>query len=317
MLGPVSGDRSCATDKMADRKLHADEIDIDSTVVRRLLTAQFPAWATLAIEPVRSAGTDNAIFRIGDDMAARLPRHQAAAAQVDKEQEWLPRLAPHLPFAVPAPLANGAAGQGYPWRWSICRWLSGASALEAAADPLRLAADLAAFVAALHRIDCGGGPAPGAHNFGRGVPLADRDAATRKAISSLHGLIDVHAADTAWEADRDSPTHSDAPVWIHGDLAAGNLIVAEGRLGGVIDFGGLAVGDPACDLIPAWNLFSGDARATYRAALASDDAAWARGRGWALSIALIQLPYYHDTSAVIAANARRVIDAVLADHAHA
>jgi len=301
---------------MTGRKLHADEIDISEALVRRLLAAQFPAWATLRVEPVVSDGTDNAMFRLGRDMAVRLPRYPAAAKQVEKEQTWLPRLAPHLPLPIPVAIANGspAPANGYPWQWSVCRWLDGEQPISTQSDVAQIAVDLAEFVAALHKIDPADGPPPGAHNTGRGEPLARRDLATRDAIAALHGTIDVDAVTAAWEADLNAPVRHRQPVWIHGDLSAGNLLVANGRLSGVIDFGCLGVGDPACDLIVAWNLFSEDARRTYRAALMVDDATWARGRGWALSVALIQLPYYRDTNPVIAANAVRTIETVLADH---
>jgi aminoglycoside phosphotransferase (APT) family kinase protein len=304
---------------MTARKMHADEVNTDPALVRRLLAAQFPHWAKLAIEPVLSSGTDNAIYRLGEDMAVRLPRIQrAAGGRVDKEHRWLPRLAPHLPIAIPVPLAMGMPGEGYPWHWSICRWLAGENAtLERIADPRQAATDLARFIVTLQRIDPTGGPPPGAHNFGRGVPLAMRDAATRTAIASLKGAIDTEAVTKAWEAALEAPVSDRPPVWIHGDLLPGNLLVKEGRLSGVIDFGGLGVGDPACDLMAAWTLFSGESRDVFRTALSVDDASWARGRGWALSWALIFIPYYLDTNPTGVSMARHTIAEVLADHASA
>src|SRR4051812_7489048 len=181
-------------------KMHADEVDTDISLVRRLLTAQFPQWSDLPIAPVVSSGTDNAMYRLGDDLAVRLPRTEGVVRQVDKEHRWLPRLAPHLPLAIPVPLAKGAPGEGYPWAWSVCRWLVGENAtIERLADPRQAASELAQFVAALQRIDPAGGPAPGPHNFGRGEPLTRRDTATRTAIVALHGMIDTDAATAAWE----------------------------------------------------------------------------------------------------------------------
>jgi aminoglycoside phosphotransferase (APT) family kinase protein len=298
------------------RKMHADEVDTDVALVRRLLTAQFPQWADLPITPVPSVGTDNAIYRLGNDMAVRLPRiHRAAGGRVHKEHQWLPRLAPLLPLAIPVPLAKGMPGEDYPWNWSVCRWLPGETATIGHIADLRAAATaLAQFVAALQRIDPAGGPAPGAHNFFRGVPLAMRDAATRTAIASLKGMIDIDAVTAAWDAALEAPAWHRPPVWIHGDLLPGNLLVKGGRLSGVIDFGGLGVGDPACDLMAAWTLFSGESRNAFRAALAVDDASWARGRGWALSWAVIFIPYYLDTNPEGVAIARRAIDEVLTDH---
>lgn len=298
--------------------MHADEVDTDTSLVGRLLAAQFPQWANLPIEPVTSIGTDNAIYRLGDDLAVRLPRTQRVTIQLDKEHLWLPRLAPHLPLAIPVPLAKGIPGEGYPWHWSVCRWLTGENAaIERVADLCHAAIALAQFVAALQRIDPTGGPRPGAHNFGRGVPLAERDAGTRAAIASLKGMFDTDAVTAAWQAALETPRWEKHPVWIHGDLLPGNLLVERGRLSAVIDFGGLGVGDPACDLMPAWIIFSGESRDAFRAALSVDDATWARGRGWALSWGLIFIPYYLESNPGGVAIARHAIEEVLADHAHA
>jgi aminoglycoside phosphotransferase (APT) family kinase protein len=296
-------------------KMHADEIDTDITLVRRLLAAQFPQWADLPIRPVRFAGTDNAIYWLGEDMAVRLPRIQRVVAQVDKEQEWLPRLAPLLPLAIPVPLAKGTPVEGYPWNWSVYRWLEGENAtIERLADPHQAATALAQFVAALQQIDPVGGPPPGPHNFFRGEPLARRDGSTRAAIASLQDMLDVAAVTAAWEVALQAPAWHGLPVWIHGDLQSGNLLAVQGRLSAVIDFGGLGVGDPAGDLIVAWNLFSADTRDIFRTTLQVDDATWARGRGWALSVGLIALPYYKHTNPVLADIARHTISEVLADH---
>lgn len=294
--------------------MHDDEVSTSVDLVAQLLADQFPQWADLPITPVQSSGTDNAIYRLGLDMLVRLPLRPSAAGQVEKEQLWLPRLAPHLPCPISRPLGLGAPSQDYPWAWSVCAWLQGDNP-TADDDASGWSEDLARFVIALHATDPTGGPPPGRHNFGRGVPLARRDDYTRDAIAKCHGLIDTEAATTAWAADLAAPAWTEVPVWIHGDLCPGNLLVADGRLAAVIDFGGLALGDPACDLIVAWNLLSGPARETFRAALGVDDATWARGRGWALSVALLQLPYYLHTNPVLAANSRLTIAAVLADHA--
>ncbi|MBI5283530.1 MAG: aminoglycoside phosphotransferase family protein [Chloroflexi bacterium] len=295
--------------------MHADEVHTDVPLVRRLLAAQFPQWADLPIERVASAGTDNAIYRLGGDMAVRLPRIAGATGQIEKERLWLPKLAPHLPLAIPVPLAVGDPGEGYPWQWCISPWLDGD---DATAEHLRdlgeAAVDLAAFIAALQRIDTTGGPAPGRHNFFRGVPLAMRDTYTRDAISRLDGIVDTGAVTAAWEAALQAPAWDRPPVWVHGDLLPGNLLAARGRLSGVIDFGGLGVGDPAVELIVAWTLFSGESRDAFRAALSADDATWARGRGWALSTAVVALPYYLNTNPAIVARSRHQIEEVLAEH---
>lgn len=295
---------------MADRKMHADELHTDVGLVRRLLAAQFPEWAALSIEPVPSSGTDNALYRLGNDMVVRLPRIHWAVAGLDKEVEWLPRLAPLLPVNVPVPLGKGEPAEGYPWHWGVYRWLEGENpTVDRIADPDSLARELAQFVDTLHRIDLTGGP-----SATRGVPLAMRDDPTRTAIAALQGTIDTDATTAAWDVALRTPAWSCPPVWVHGDLAPGNLLLQGGRLTAVIDFAGLGLGDPACDLIVAWNLLPADARRLFRDELGVDDATWDRGRGWALSVALIQLPYYRDTNPALAANARHVIREVLADY---
>jgi aminoglycoside phosphotransferase (APT) family kinase protein len=308
--------RAMKQGRVTARKMHHDEVDTDVSLVRRLLVAQFPDWAELPIKPVDSVGTDNAIYRIGDDMAVRLPRvERAAGGRVDKEHKWLPKLAPHLPLAIPVPLAKGIPGEGYPWNWLVCRWLEGETATaERIADLRQAATALAQFIIALQRIDPAGGPTPGRHNFGRGLPLATRDVDTRKAIASLCGMLDTEAVTSAWDSALSAPAWGHPPVWIHGDLLPGNLLVHRGRLSAVIDFGGLAVGDPACDLMVAWTFLSGESRDAFREALSVDDATWERGRGWALSWALIFIPYYLKTNPVGVSVARRTIDEVLADH---
>lgn len=299
-------------------KMHVDEVDIDAALVRRLLAAQFPRWADLPIVPFKSSGTDNAIYRLGDDMAVRLPRIKGATGQVDKEYRWLPRLAPHLPLAIPTPLAKGTPGEGYPWQWSVYRWLEGENATsERIDDPALAASDLAQFIADLERIDTTDAPSPGQHNSFRGVPLAMRDAETRAAIASLHGMINADAATAAWEAALQAPAWDRPPVWIHGDLIPLNLLVEWGRISAIIDFGCLGVGDPACDLQVARNFLTAGTREAFREVLPVDDATWARGRGWALSVGLIALPYYQNTNPVLAGIARRAIAEVLADHRRA
>ncbi len=294
---------------MSTGKMHDGEVETDAALVGRLLAAQFPQWAGLPIAPLHSAGTDNAIYRLGDDMAVRLPRIESATGQVEKERRWLPLLAPRLPLPIPVPLATGTPGAGYPWQWAIYQWIEGENATIARiADLGQAARDLARFIAALQRIDPVGGPPSS-----RGDPLATRDEDTRDAIASLAGLLDTDAATAAWEAALQAPIWDGPPVWTHGDLQPLNLLVKGGRLSAIIDFGILGVGDPACDLIVAWSLLSAEARAVLRTALPVDDATWARGRGWALSVGLIALPYYQHTNPALADISRRAIAEVLAD----
>ncbi|MFF0414365.1 aminoglycoside phosphotransferase family protein [Kitasatospora sp. NPDC004745] len=291
--------------------MHADEWDIDEALVRALLAERFPQWAGLPVERVDSAGTNNAMYRLGADMVVRLPRIPAAAEDIAKEHAWLPRLAPALPVPVPAPLGVGGPVAGYPWPWSVFRWLDGANPVAGRAEePALLAGDLAGFVGALHRVDPAGGPAAY-----RSEPLAERDGQTRAAIAGLHGIVDTRAATDAWEAALEAPGPSGPPVWIHADLQPGNLLVSGGRLSAVIDFGCAGLGDGAVDLIPAWYVLPAAVRGDFRAAVGADDAAWARGRGWALSIAVAELDYYRETNPVMADIARYVIAQVLAEHA--
>jgi aminoglycoside phosphotransferase (APT) family kinase protein len=273
----------------------------DAELVRRLIGAQFPQWAELPVRPVAASGWDNRSFRLGETMLARLPSAERYAPQVEKEQRWLPILAPQLPLPVPAPLAVGAPGEGYPWGWSVLRWIEGDTAAAAAppADLTGFARDLADFLAALHRVDAGAGPPAGPHSFWRGGLLATYDAETRAAIATLGDRIDGAAATAMWEAALAAPWTS-PPVWVHGDVAPGNLLVREGRLAAVIDFGCCAVGDPACDLVIAWTFLDAPARAAFRAALQLDAACWTRAKGWALWKALIVLARgegHHDDAA--------------------
>lgn len=289
--------------------MHANETRIGGSLVRRLLAEQFPRWARLPLRRVRSAGTVNALYRLGDDMAVRLPRVADGADDAVKEHTWLPRLAPLLPFPVPEILGLGTPAADYPWHWSVLRWLDGDTpqpgALTGAPE---LAADLGAFVTALRGIDLPGGP--GAY---RGIPLAAVDAETRSAIGELSGHIDTGAATAAWEEALAAPAWTGPARWLHADLMPMNLLVRGGRLTAVIDFGTFGTGDPACDFIPAWNLLPAEVRPAFRDAAGADDSGWARARGWALSMALTQLPYYRVTNPAIAGNAEHVIREVLAE----
>src|SRR5262245_29848492 len=286
-------------------------------VVGRLLAAQFPDWSGLPREPVPSSGTDNALYRLGPEMVVRLPRDGRAATALVKERFWLPQLAPHVPLAVPLPLADGKPGEGYPFAWSVCRWLSGVDATrERFADERDLADGLARFLTALQRVDAAGGPGPGEHNVFRGEPLARRDAATRSAFAALRGSIDVDAVTSAWEAALRAPAWGGAPVWVHGDLDRRNLLLEHGQLTAVLDWGCTGVGDPACDVALAWTVLSHETRNAFRGALSIDDATWARARGWALSHAVGALSTFTaDTNPTLLVEGRLWLDEVLGDPA--
>jgi aminoglycoside phosphotransferase (APT) family kinase protein len=234
--------------------------------------------------------------------------------RVEKEQHWLPRLAPLLPLPIPVPMAMGEPAEGYPWHWSIYRWLDGEVAtIERIADLRQFATALANFLVALQRADAAGGPPPGQHNFFRGGPLTVYDGETRQALDALDGKIDTDAATAVWDAALAATWHGSS-VWFHGDISYGNLLVENGRLSAVIDFGTSGVGDPSCDLAIAWTLFEGESRDSFRTALPVDDATWARGRGWTLWKALIVFAGLAGANPLEAEKSRRVIDEVLADH---
>lgn len=290
--------------------MHDNELHFDTSLMHKLLRGQFPHWAELPLEPVRSAGTENALYRLGDDMAVRLPRIHWAAGNGDKDFEWLPRLAPLLPVAIPVPLAKGRPAGGYPWDWGVYPWLGGENpTVDRIVDPASLANDVVTLIQAFRRIELPDGP-----RTRRGAPLAGQDESARAALMALDGMIDTDAAAAAWADALEAPDWPGPPTWLHGDLLPGNLLLEAGRLTGVIDWSLLGIGDPACDLIIAWALLPAEERNVVRVELEVDDATWTRGRGWALSIALIALPYYKDTNPVFAAVARHLIREILADH---
>ena len=268
--------------------------DITIALVAELIATQFPQWQALPIKPVKESGWDNRTFHLGDRMSVRLPSASEYAAQVEKEHRWLPFLRSRLPQPIPDPLGLGTPGAGFPWSWSIYRWLAGASARASRiGDFTRFALDLADFLGALRRIDAREGPVAGAHNFHRGGALAIYDAQTRDAMARLASEIDVSAVNGIWNAAL-ATSWQGPGVWVHGDIAAGNLLVSEGRLCAVIDFGCLGVGDPSCDLVIAWTFLDSVGRKAFRDALALDSATWDRARGWAIWKALITLAKYRN-----------------------
>jgi aminoglycoside phosphotransferase (APT) family kinase protein len=256
-----------------------DRSAITPALASRLVATQFPQWADLPIRTVELNGHDNITFRLGDNMSIRLPSGENYVPQVAKEHQWLPELARHLPLPIPEPLAQGGPGCGYPRPWSVYRWLDGEPAATAHVTDLgQFAADLADFLTTLYQIDTRGGPAAGYDTCFFGVPLAHWDSQTKESIAVLDGEIDTELVIEVWEAALAATWHGPA-VWFHGDISPGNLLVSQGRLSAVIDFGVSGVGDPACDTAIAWTFFSGQSRKIYKNRLSADDATWTRGRG--------------------------------------
>lgn len=295
--------------------IHADGIDVPIELVRGLLDEQFPQWAALSLTPVREFGTDHVLYRLGDDLVARMPIIGWAADQAISDARWLPRLVDHVPVTLPVPVATGEPSSTYPFHWSVAPWLPGATPTAANADPIVLAEELAGFVAALHAVDASGGSAKS--GTARGTPIRRWDRAVRDAIAEAGNRLDGRAALRAWEHCLDAPDHEGDPVWIHGDLLAGNMLVDDGHLSAVIDFGALGVGDPAPDLQPYWCTLPVDAGGAFRAVIDErcgyDEATWRRGRGWALGPALTGIPYYWDTVPAFAQRGLRSLERVLAD----
>jgi aminoglycoside phosphotransferase (APT) family kinase protein len=298
----------------------AEEVGADGRSVRpglvsRLLASQFPDWADLPLRRLLPAGSDNVIYRLGDNMSVRLPRGEWAAGQAAKEHYWLPRLAARLPLPIPVLLGAGKPAFGYGWDWSVWRWLPGDTAtVKGLADPRRTARELAKFLTALQHALPVESDAPNPHDEVTGVSLAKRDRATRTAIAAVQDIFDAPAMTAVWDAALRAPAWDRAPVWFHGDLHLGNLLVSGGHLSAVIDFAGLGAGDPACDLVIGWNLFSPETRPVFRAALQVDDATWTRAQGWALTTGLNAYTSYAATNPLVAANTHRQISQVLIDH---
>jgi aminoglycoside phosphotransferase (APT) family kinase protein len=263
--------------------MHDDELEIDERLVRRLLAEQFPEWAELSLTRVEPEGTVNAIFRLGEDLSVRLARRDGPTEPGGKEVEWLPKLAPVLPLEIPVPVAQGHPSDDYPWYWDVYTWVAGKTAPLDAIDAIRAARDLAALIAALQGVDPAGAPP------GRGIPLGERDKEIRYWLARFDG---ADAVTVEWERALAAPPWDGPPVWHHGDLDVRNWLVRDGRISGVIDWGCMGVGDPACDVMVAWKLHSSTARDAFRQALPTDDATWERARGWVLSQAVAALAYY-------------------------
>ncbi len=293
-------------------KLHNDEVDIDTDLVRRLVAEQFPPLRDLPVSEFESTGTVNAIYRLGDEFSVRLPRVQRWASGVEQECKWLPLLAPSLTLQVPEPIAKALPTGYYPFPWAIFRWIDGHTyAPDLIDDERRAAADLAQFVAELRSNDL---PAMDDQTpYSGRPPLAEQDADVRTWIAQSGDLIDGPAVTAAWEDALQSPAWDGTCAWIHSDLVPPNLLVKAGRLRAVIDFGATGLGDPATDLNPAWSVFGRAGRSVFRDLVGADDDIWRRGRGIAISQAVGLVPYYVVTNPALSALGRRMLREILAD----
>lgn len=292
-----------------------DRHQVDVSLVERLVARQFPQWADLPVRPVAKSGWDNQTFHLGDAMSVRLPTAREYALAVDKEHRWLPVFAPRVPLRVPTPLAMGKPDEEFAFPWSVYAWIDGrTSSVDTIDDLDAFAQSLAAFLAALRRVDPAEGPGPGVHNWFRGGPLRVYDGMTLRALDKLGDRLPRDLVTKMWQSILRVPWDG-RPVWFHGDIAQGNLLVRQGALAAVIDFGTCGVGDPACDLAIAWTLLTGSSREVFRAGLDVDDETWARGKGWALWKALVvyagTVDEEDDEDRALAVESRRVIDELL------
>jgi aminoglycoside phosphotransferase (APT) family kinase protein len=288
-------------------KMHSDELELDEALVRRLLAGQFPKWADLPLSRVEPEGTVNAIFRLGEELSLRLARRDGRTEPGGKEVTWLPRLSPQLPLEIPFPVAQGRPTGEYPWFWDVCSWVDGETTPVEKIDEIQAARDLALFIAALQQVDTTGAPT------GRGIPLAERAEEIRYWLKRFEG---DPAVTSEWERALAAPPWDGPPLWHHGDLDVRNWLVRDGRISGVIDWGSMGVGDPACDVMVAWKLHSSAARDAFLEVLSVDDATWERARGWVLSQAVAVLAYYtRENNPILYHEAETWLELVLSDRA--
>lgn len=292
------------------------QIIINEHVVLSLIQEQFPEYKNFAIHPIKTQGHDHTTFHLGDNLLIRLPNAQCYASKVEKEQEWLPKLAPHLSVIIPKPIALGQPSLNYPFHWSIYQWISGESANNLDKNNLNLndiALSIAQFLQELESIDIKNGPKPGAHNFYRGASLWKYHKETKNALQKLSYFMDVAPYEQLWfQAIQASLLNP--PVWIHGDMAPGNIIVENNQLKAVIDFSGIAVGDPACDLVMAWTYFDEASRIIFKKNLSFDETVWTRAQGWALWKALITLASIQNLESQSAIDQLQILKTIIEDH---
>lgn len=290
--------------------MHEGEFAIGQALVRRLVDGQFPQWRDRSLTRVPSSGTVHAMYRLGDDLAVRLPRLAEFGPALERELDLLARVAPFLPLRIPTVAARGEPTAAYPASWSVLQWIEGEPlSSHPVADPIDTATHLGEFVVAMRSINLPGESSPNQ----RGRALATADDWTRSSIAAVANEFDAERLTYLWEAALAAQPWDGVPTWIHGDLLPGNLLVADGRLCAVIDFGEASIGNPTWDLVAAWWVFSAEGRDTFLDAAMAGDAARDRARGWALSGGVGALAYYVDSNRAFADLARRTIRNVMAD----
>ena len=288
-------------------------ININTELARNLIDDQFPNWSSLTISLVEPGGWDNRTFRLGCEFTVRMPSAETYVAQVYKEQQWLPFLANNLSTKIPKVQALGKPGYGYPWPWSVYKWIKGGTASQTSdIEKNTFAKELASFILELHSVNSTKGPKPGKHNYFRGGRLEIYDSDTKKYATGLSEDVDLPAVLRLWNRAKSTQWPGE-PVWIHGDLEASNILVSNGKMRAIIDFGNCAVGDPACDLVMAWTYFDTASRYSFRSALGIDEDTWERGKAWALWKALFRMSQSQHSRNDEFYAAKRIVETVLSD----
>jgi aminoglycoside phosphotransferase (APT) family kinase protein len=280
-------------------------------IAENLISDQFPEWQNLPITPVKNSGWDNYSYRLGNDLLLRFPSHNAYISSVKKEQYWLPKLAKELTIQIPTPVATGRPNRDYPYPWSIYQWIPGEIFDPSRTNSLNeFATDLALFLKSFEAIDAKNGPQPSEENFYRGGDLSKYTEQTHQAINMLDNKIDTQKAYDIWDVAINNPCEQ-KPVWVHGDMSMGNILVKDGKLTAIIDFGQMCVGDPACDLVPYWTLFDSKQAELFKQTVNLDTKTWQRARGWALWKFLIVEAGLTSWNKFEGANSKKILEKIL------
>jgi aminoglycoside phosphotransferase (APT) family kinase protein len=290
-----------------------EKLNITPSLARKLIDEQFPEYSHLPITPVEKQGHDNRTYRLGNELLIRMPTDESYALKVPKEQELLPQLARHLSTGIPVPVKMGLPSKDYIFPFSIYRWLDGTSVNLLTLDEkdtVQLAYDLAKFLQELQSITDVAGPKPGQHNWWRGNHVSVYDKGFHEQITHLARIIDVEKAYELWQKACNTKWRNN-PVWVHGDFAIGNMLMQDGKLSAIIDFGGIAMGDPACDLVIAWTFLKGEARDIFIREIALDEDTWLRAKAWALWKATFELCQIEDKNSIEGLVQQKIIKKVL------